>query len=312
MINRRNDPNRNRTAEQTAELPIAQNGGQEEKAKAAPEKTLAPAKVDPGAEEARQRIDALAEQKLAELHRAAENFLSRFEKSTRRPLGEEPIEAHAVGGYNAPIQVREIENAILENRLTASKLPSQRTETAARQGEPEKKASSSSEERAGRQSAQRHGARTGSRASQPTGTAREEKLRQLQRLSDEVAAELPQEFFRELSGGISLSDRVKRHSQSDPSRPLLILGEYRNDRVLGRSIMLYGGSIISTYGNLPETELKKELRRIIRHEFTHHIESLSGTRDLEIEDEIRLEAYKEGIAEDAKTKAKNERQKLCR
>lgn len=120
------------------------------------------------------------------------------------------------------------------------------------------------------------------------------KLALLQRLADECAAELPREFFRELSGGISLTDRTKKHPQSEPGRPLLVLGEYRNDRNLGRSIMLYGGSILRTYGHLPEEELKKELRRIIRHEFTHHIESLCGERGLEIEDEIRLAEYKSG------------------
>lgn len=124
---------------------------------------------------------------------------------------------------------------------------------------------------------------------------RESRMQQLQRLSDEVAGELPREFYEKLSGGIALTDAMKFHPQSVPQKPLLILGEYRNDRNLGRSIMLYGGSILRTYGHLPEPALKDELRRIIRHEFTHHIESLCGERGLEIWDEYRLAEYKEGL-----------------
>ena len=124
---------------------------------------------------------------------------------------------------------------------------------------------------------------------------RENKLDQIRRLSDECVQKLPREFLEKLNGGVALTERVKKHPESDPRQPLLILGEYRTDPNLGRSIMLYGGSIIRAYGNLPEEKLKNELRRIIRHEFTHHIESLSGTRDLEIFDEISLDNYRDDL-----------------
>ena len=50
-----------------------------------------------------------------------------------------------------------------------------------------------------------------------------------------------------------------------------------------------------SYGNLPDEKLKAEVRHILRHEFTHHLESLSGTNDLEIDDAVKLNRYKASI-----------------
>ena len=97
------------------------------------------------------------------------------------------------------------------------------------------------------------------------------------------------------NGGIILSPITKAHPQSDPKKPLLVLGEYRNSPQMGRSIVLYGGSILRSYGNLPDEKLKAEVRHILRHEFTHHLESLSGTNDLEIDDAVKLNRYKASI-----------------
>ena len=109
-----------------------------------------------------------------------------------------------------------------------------------------------------------------------------ERLDKLRIFADEAAEELPQVFYRELNG-------------SDPKKPLLVLGEYRNSPQMGRSIVLYGGSILRSYGNLPDEKLKAEVRHILRHEFTHHLESLSGTNDLEIDDAVKLNRYKASI-----------------
>lgn len=122
-----------------------------------------------------------------------------------------------------------------------------------------------------------------------------ERLDKLRIFADEAAEELPQVFYRELNGGIILSPITKAHPQSDPKKPLLVLGEYRNSPQMGRSIVLYGGSILRSYGNLPDEKLKAEVRHILRHEFTHHLESLSGTNDLEIDDAVKLNRYKASI-----------------
>ena len=124
---------------------------------------------------------------------------------------------------------------------------------------------------------------------------RENKFRILGEIADEIASELPKEIYSKLSGGIVLTEAVKLHEKSDPLRPLYILGEYINSPRLGRHIALYGGSILKIYGHAGRTALKKELERIIKHELTHHWESLSGVRDLEIYDAVRLEDYKEDI-----------------
>jgi hypothetical protein len=46
------------------------------------------------------------------------------------------------------------------------------------------------------------------------------------------------------------------------------------------------------YPYADEKRIKDELRRVVRHEFTHHIESLAGERGLEIKDAIAMERYK--------------------
>ena len=46
------------------------------------------------------------------------------------------------------------------------------------------------------------------------------------------------------------------------------------------------------YGHLDEEGLKTEMWRVLRHEFLHHLESLAGEHSLEIEDAVRIAAYK--------------------
>jgi hypothetical protein len=69
------------------------------------------------------------------------------------------------------------------------------------------------------------------------------------------------------------------------------LGEYIRRRDLGNYINIYYGSINRVYPNLPHDRLKKELRRVLVHEFTHHVECLAGERWLEIKDEIDMADY---------------------
>jgi len=106
---------------------------------------------------------------------------------------------------------------------------------------------------------------------------------------DEIAAELPDEVFRELNGGVSILPDV-RHSSADPNGRLYTLGEYRRDQ-MGRYIVIYYGSIQRVHGGASEDEMRGHLRELLFHELTHHIESLAGERDLEIEDERYLEDY---------------------
>jgi len=109
---------------------------------------------------------------------------------------------------------------------------------------------------------------------------------------EDMIDELPDEIFRELNGGVSLLTDLKEHSQS-ASPQLFICGEYHNEPFgLGRYITIYYGSLLRLYGHLNREKQLGELRRVLHHELTHHIESLAGDRSLEVQDEIDLMKYK--------------------
>ena len=108
-------------------------------------------------------------------------------------------------------------------------------------------------------------------------------------LLDEVAEELPEEVFHRLNGGVSLLNEIKK-SRADPDGGLYTLGEYHHNQ-MGRYIVLYYGSIRIVHGHEPRERLKENLKKLLSHELTHHLESLAGERDLEIKDKTDLEDY---------------------
>lgn len=112
-------------------------------------------------------------------------------------------------------------------------------------------------------------------------------LDRFQELSEQMAAELPAEFFQELNGGIVIEEEPKP-SEEGEGDDLYVLGEYVRS-ALGRQIVLYYGSFVEMFRS--ESRLKRELRTTIRHEFRHHLESLANLRDLEVEDEEFMEEY---------------------
>jgi len=106
---------------------------------------------------------------------------------------------------------------------------------------------------------------------------------------DDIASELPEEIFRELNGGVSLLPETKL-STADPDGGLYTLGEYRRDQ-MGRYIVIYYGSVCAVHGNSTREKMRDSLKKLLAHELTHHLESLAGQRDLEIEDEMDLDEY---------------------
>ncbi|MCL2773253.1 MAG: metallopeptidase family protein [Oscillospiraceae bacterium] len=114
---------------------------------------------------------------------------------------------------------------------------------------------------------------------------------------DEIAEEIPEDFYRELNGGIILLPDIKMHPESKRPEDLYILGEYHNDRKgyggLGRYIAIYYGSFIRVYANLPREQQRETLRNVLIHEFTHHLESLAGEEGLAIKDAVELEQYRQ-------------------
>ena len=116
------------------------------------------------------------------------------------------------------------------------------------------------------------------------------EIEEFEKMLDEIADELPQEFYKELNGGILLLPRAKTNPVGG-AKDLYTLGEYHRSTSMGRYIVIYYGSFEQLYGNCSRSVLKKKLAHTLKHEFTHHLESLSGLRDLEKEDEKFLEEY---------------------
>jgi hypothetical protein len=112
-----------------------------------------------------------------------------------------------------------------------------------------------------------------------------------QLMLDEIAEELPPEFFKELNGGILLlpERKISPHAREDD---LYIMGEYHHSTSMGRMITIYFGSFQQLYPETTAPRMKKKLKDTLLHEFTHHLESLAGERGLEIKDREQLIRYK--------------------
>ena len=112
------------------------------------------------------------------------------------------------------------------------------------------------------------------------------------RIVAELMDELPGEFYRDLSGGVIVSEAVViPHYARGNDR--FTLGQYQIAAGI-RQIILFKGSFDSAYPNADTAEAKKLLRGILRHEFRHHLESLGGVHNsssLEAQDEREKQEY---------------------
>ena len=118
-----------------------------------------------------------------------------------------------------------------------------------------------------------------------------------QQILEELVVEIPEQLFRELNGGVMLLPETKIHTQGQGNN-LYTMGEYCVQIPgLGRYIVIYYGSFIHVHGSsITDRMLREEIRKTLAHELRHHMESLSGVRDLEIIDQQRLnEYYKQNI-----------------
>lgn len=102
----------------------------------------------------------------------------------------------------------------------------------------------------------------------------------------ELMDELPDAFYKELSGGVIVSDAVKAPDYAR-GNDLYTMGEYRVYSGV-RQVVLYRGSFDRIYPNVGEAQAKELLRGILRHEIRHHLEALGG-----IHDDTSLEAADE-------------------
>ena len=106
----------------------------------------------------------------------------------------------------------------------------------------------------------------------------------------DIVDDIPADFFNELNGGVVLLEECKFHPSGHGD--LVILGEYHHNRAMGRYIYIYYGSFMRLYRHLPKEVLKERLRDTLIHEFTHHLESLAGERNLELHDQVNMDRYK--------------------
>ena len=108
----------------------------------------------------------------------------------------------------------------------------------------------------------------------------------------ELMDEFPEEFFRELSGGVVTSEAVEIPDYAQ-GNDLYTLGKYRVYSGM-RQVVLYKGSFDRAYPSADADKAREVLRGVLRHEFRHHLEALGGVRDsssLEAEDEREKEDY---------------------
>ncbi len=109
------------------------------------------------------------------------------------------------------------------------------------------------------------------------------------------AETLPKAIFGQLNLGIGVVERAKPEKHSAPGRPLYVLGEYRWHPAMGRGIIIYYGSFVRAFPTMhDEAAVTSEIGRVLKHELTHHLESLAGARDLEIADAKFLMDYISG------------------
>lgn len=108
----------------------------------------------------------------------------------------------------------------------------------------------------------------------------------------ELLDELPEPFFRGLSGGVLVSEAavIPDYAQGND---LYTMGQYQVSSGM-RQIVLFKGSFDRVYPHVGAAEAKELLRGILRHEFRHHLEALGGVHNsssLEAEDEREKRAY---------------------
>ena len=121
-------------------------------------------------------------------------------------------------------------------------------------------------------------------------------LEEFRGMLEDAIDEQPAYCFRELNSGIMLEEEVKV-SPAARNNDLFILGQYCRDRVMGRYVVLYYGSFCRVYGSIPPESMREKVRHVLRHELTHHVESLAGDRSLEEEDAAFLARYQQKFDE---------------
>ena len=102
-------------------------------------------------------------------------------------------------------------------------------------------------------------------------------LEQYNTIISELLDELPEEFFRELSGGVIVSEALVIPDYARDN-DLFTLGQYQFYSGV-RQIVMFRGSFNRVHPYVGLSEAKPLLRNILRHEFRHHLELLGGVHN---------------------------------
>ena len=117
-------------------------------------------------------------------------------------------------------------------------------------------------------------------------------IKEFNRIVSDLLDEFPEEFFRELSGGVIVSEATLIPDYAR-SNDLYTMGQYQEFSGV-RQIVVFKGSFDRVFPRAEEFEARELLRGILRHEFRHHLENLGGIHNsssLEAEDEREKQTY---------------------
>ena len=117
-------------------------------------------------------------------------------------------------------------------------------------------------------------------------------IEEYRNIVSDLMDELPEEFFRDLSGGVIVSE-ASAPADYAVRNDVYLMGEYLVYSGI-RQIVLFKGSFDRVYPLADADEAKRILRGVLRHEFRHHMESLGGVHNsssLEAEDARKKAAY---------------------
>ncbi|MBE6726479.1 MAG: hypothetical protein E7576_15010 [Ruminococcaceae bacterium] len=117
-------------------------------------------------------------------------------------------------------------------------------------------------------------------------------LEEYREILSELMDELPEEFFRDLNGGVIVSEALAIPDYAR-GNDLYTLGQYLVYSGM-RQIVMFKGSFDRLHPQAGAEEARVLLRGILRHEFRHHLESLGGVRNstsLEAEDARKKAEY---------------------
>lgn len=111
-------------------------------------------------------------------------------------------------------------------------------------------------------------------------------------LLEEVALEIPEEYYKNLNGGVVVDENVHYHEKST-GEDLVVLGEYHYSYSCGRQVVIYYGSFEKLYGWMNKEQLKEQMRETLTHELLHHWEHQAGEHQLEDQDHRQIAEYLE-------------------